>query len=591
MRRVRFATIAVFGLGLFVAVAVGVTLYLSGAAGVRSTQTLLAQQAEAQLDVLERRLDTLLQPVGEQAEWISRAFRDGAADPAQPDRLDAFMQGAIGATPQVSALIWISPGAQARRWTRSAGAPTIEDWSQRSGIVDFVTSGAERTGSSWRAPIRGRISGAAVLLHDNPLRRQDRYVGMLVQVVPVAALSREFVVAASEAGITPFILYGGDRVLAHPRLAQPVKTDDAPLPSVASFGDPVLAEFLRPNAGSPFELRRVTRAQATSAKVGESRYVYFSRRIERFGDVPLTLGAYASMDRPEGGDEMRRLLDALFAGLGVLVAAVLAAAWAGRKLSGPVQDLARASKAVEEGELDEIPELRGSAIAEFDDASRSFNRMVRGLHERELYRRTLGRFVSKEVARRLMRGGGKLQPVEAAATVLVCDIEGFTRLTESLGAVRVVEFLNAYFQVMVSILEKYNGTVTQFQGDAILAVFNVPVENPEHARHAVEAAIEMNRAAVEGDFAGVRVATRIGICTGDLVAGAVGARGRLTYTVHGNVVNIAARFEQLNKAQGTRILIAESTARLCPTGLLREVAEVTVRGYGKRLSVYTPVSS
>src|SRR5436189_186196 len=130
MRRVRFATIAVFGLGLFVAVAVGVTLYLSGAAGVRSTQALLAQQAEAQL----------------------------------------------------------------------------------------AASGGERNGSSWRAPIRGRISGAAVLLHDNPLRRDGRYLGMLVQVVPVAALSREFVVASSEAGITPFILYGGDRVLAHPQL-------------------------------------------------------------------------------------------------------------------------------------------------------------------------------------------------------------------------------------------------------------------------------------------------------------------------------------------------------------------------------------
>jgi class 3 adenylate cyclase len=586
MRRIRFATIAEFGLGLFVAVAVGVTLYLSGAAGVRSTQTLLAQQAEAQLDALEHRLDTLLKPVSEQAEWIARAFDDGTADSSHPARLDAFMQGALGAAAQVSALAVIDPRAQVRRWTRSARQGASEDWSKRPGVAEFAATGGERAGRSWRAPIRGPISGAAVLLHDNPLRRDGRYVGMLVQVVPVAMLSREFVMAASEAGVTPFILYGGDRVLAHPRLPPLAGADDAPLPAVGSFGDAVLAEFLKPAARSPFGLRRVTRAQATSAKVGESRYVYFSRRIERFGDVPLTVGAYFSAEESARGDELRRLIQALAAGLGVLIVAVLAAAYAGRRLSAPVQELARASKAVEEGELDEIPQLRGSAIAEFDDASRSFNRMVRGLHERELYRRTLGRFVSKEVARRLMRGGGKLEPVEAVATVLVCDIEDFTPLTQSLGPARVVEFLNAYFQVMVSIVEKHSGTITQFQGDAILSVFNVPIENPDHARHAVEAAIEM-AAATRQEFAGVRIANRIGVCTGNLVAGAVGARGRLSYTVHGNVVNIAARLEKLNKAHATRILVAESTAQLCPPGLLREVAEVTLRGYGERLRVYT----
>ena len=587
MRRIRFATIAVFGLGLFVAVAVGVTLYLSGAAGVRSTQALLAQQAEAQLDLLERRLDTILQPVSEQAEWIARAFADGTADPAHPARLDAFMQGALGATAQVSALVVIDPAAYSRRWTRSSRGAASEDWSQRAGMAQFVAAGAERTGPSWRAPIRGRISGAAVLLHDNPLRRDGRYVGMLVQVVPVPALSREFVMVASESGITPFILYGADRVLAHPKLAQPVKVDDAPLPAVGAFGDAVLAGFLAPEAESPFGLSKMTRTRASSAKVEGTRYVYFSRQIERFGDVPLTLGTYVSFEESEQGDEVKRLIRGLVAGLGVLVVAVLVAAYAGKRLSVPVQELAEASKALEEGELEDIPQLRGSAIAEFDDASRSFNRMVQGLRERELYRRTLGRFVSKEVARRLMKGGGKLQPAEAVATVLVCDIEGFTRLTESLGSTRVVEFLNAYFEVMVSIVEKQGGTITQFQGDAILAVFNVPVENPEHARHAVQAAIEMADAARAQDFSGVRVANRIGVCTGTLVAGAVGARGRLTYTVHGNVVNVAARLEELNKARGTRILVAEDTARLCPPGLLREVGEVTVRGYGKRLRVYT----
>src|SRR5262249_13364543 len=157
---------------------------------------------------------------------------------------------------------------------------------------------------------------------------------------------------------------------------------DVPLPAVAGFGDAVLEAFLTPDTDNPFGLRRAMRAHASSAKVGAVRYVYFSRRIERLGDVPLTLGAYVSFEQSEQGDEIKRLVRALLGGLGVLVAAVLAAAGAGKKLSRRVQELARASKAVEEGELEDIPELSGSAIAEFDDASRSFNRMVQGLRER-----------------------------------------------------------------------------------------------------------------------------------------------------------------------------------------------------------------
>ena len=101
--------------------------------------------------------------------------------------------------------------------------------------------------------------------------------------------------------------------------------------------------------------------------------------------------------------------------------------------------------------------------------------MVKGLRERELIRETLGRFVPEKVASSLLSGGGDIPVQQTEATILFCDIEAFTRLTETLGPVKIVDVLNAFFSAMVEILERHGGVVTQFQGDAILATFNVPI--------------------------------------------------------------------------------------------------------------------
>ena len=254
-----------------------------------------------------------------------------------------------------------------------------------------------------------------------------------------------------------------------------------------------------------------------------------------------------------------------------------------------MQSLASAAKTVRDGELDQVPVLPGSSIAEFDDANSSFNQMVIDLRQRQMIRRTLGRFIPKQVARNLLKAGGKIEPVETEASVLFCDLEGFTPLTETLGPAGVVAFLNAYFEVMVAIVERHGGIITQFQGDAILAVYNVPLANPDHARSATQTAIELVAAAETGSFAGYPVANRVGVSTGTVIAGAVGSRGRQNYTVHGNAVNVASRLETLNKAYGTRILISAATAARCPDLPLRKVGEEAVRGGSQSEIFYTPV--
>ena len=170
--------------------------------------------------------------------------------------------------------------------------------------------------------------------------------------------------------------------------------------------------------------------------------------------------------------------------------------------------------------------------------------------------------------------------------MLFCDLEGFTALTETLGPAGIVELLNEYFEEMVEILERHRGVVTQFQGDAILATFNVPVPDPEHAANALRAAIEMRDAAQRLEFAGQRIGNRIGVNTGWLVAGAVGAKGRLSYTVHGDAVNLAARLEALNKEFGTRILVSGVTAEQVDGFALEPMGEVGVRGQTGRVRIH-----
>lgn len=149
-----------------------------------------------------------------------------------------------------------------------------------------------------------------------------------------------------------------------------------------------------------------------------------------------------------------------------------------------------------------------------------------------------------------------------------------------------VAVLNTFFSEMVRILERYGRVVTQFQGDAILATFNVPVTDADHAGNAVRATLEMQRHVETGEFAGERLRIRIGINTGTVVAGAVGADERLSYTVHGDAVNLAARLESLNKEFGTRILASEHTISLVTGFDIRRIGETAVRGRTQPTAVY-----
>jgi adenylate cyclase len=202
-------------------------------------------------------------------------------------------------------------------------------------------------------------------------------------------------------------------------------------------------------------------------------------------------------------------------------------------------------------------------------------------------REVFGKYVPESVAESILAGNGTLTPVQTVATILYCDIEGFTGIVEQISPVRTMQMLNEYFAAVLEPIRRHGGIVNQFQGDAMLVTFNVPVEDPRHGDQAVRAAIDIQAVLAERRFAGVRLRTRIGINTGPVVAGNVGAGDRLHYTVHGDAVNVAARLEALNKTHGTDTLISGTTIAILRDDLLLErLGDVQIRGKDAPVTIY-----
>lgn len=210
--------------------------------------------------------------------------------------------------------------------------------------------------------------------------------------------------------------------------------------------------------------------------------------------------------------------------------------------------------------------------------------------QRERARRLVGHFVPEALTDSLMESGGVLAPANREASILYTDIAGFTGIVERLPPKTVIAMLDAYFAAVEGAIVEAGGAVTQFQGDAVLAVFNVPIERPDHAARAVAAARRIAAITSSERFAGERLPTRIGVNTGSVVAGTVNGVERVGYTVHGDAVNLAARLEAMNKELGTRLLVSASTVAALGAGeaaALTPVGRVEVRGRKEPVEVYS----
>ncbi|MFB3045711.1 MAG: adenylate/guanylate cyclase domain-containing protein [Acidiferrobacterales bacterium] len=330
-------------------------------------------------------------------------------------------------------------------------------------------------------------------------------------------------------------------------------------------------------------LRDALASETASAEAGLQQRFTWMAEDERFVALNMVWGDQLRVVLQRSLDQALAPFERLYRILVVLVVFVLALSVAGgvliaRTVTRPVRTLVEGTKRIEQGDYH-----HQISIAQKDEIGRlaeAFNQMTRGLA-------AFQRYLPMDLVRTLISKGIESKPEARVATILFADIEGFTELVEKLSPERTVAMLNEYFSAVTKPIEKYGGVITQFQGDAILAVFNVPTDDPDHGGHAVRAALEIHNAVKAQKFADITLRNRVGINTGEVIAGSVGSENRVNYTVHGDAVNLAARLEALNKEYGTRVLMSQATADIIGDEFPYErIGEIEIRGKRAVVTVY-----
>ncbi len=189
--------------------------------------------------------------------------------------------------------------------------------------------------------------------------------------------------------------------------------------------------------------------------------------------------------------------------------------------------------------------------------------------------------------------GGELKTM----TIMFCDIRGFTTLSEGLGPHELTEFLNGFLTPMTEIVMAHHGTIDKYMGDGIMAFWNAPLDDPDQAKHAVEAAQEMRARTIALNAAAAEQARQqdavyrpirigIGINTGEVCVGNFGSHQRFDYSIIGDSVNVASRLESLTKTYGVELIVGEETAVRLDMPLI-ELDLVAVKGKTEAVHIFT----
>jgi adenylate cyclase len=249
----------------------------------------------------------------------------------------------------------------------------------------------------------------------------------------------------------------------------------------------------------------------------------------------------------------------------------------------------------QETEDPELKRLLREIAAEEAGHEATLRSRLRLYEEKHLLRDTISRYVSPEMCAEILKNpallqlGGRRQQV----TVLFADIKSFTAMSETMAPEAVVEVLNDYFTEMVDLVFHHQGTLDKYVGDALMAVFGVPMPLPHAATRAVECALAMQRRLARMRAAGRTPiqGVRIGINTGEAIVGNIGSDKRMDFTVIGDAVNVAARLQELAKELEADTLISESTYQEL-TGRFNLVPEeaVVLRGRKEATRLYRLLS-
>jgi adenylate cyclase len=266
-----------------------------------------------------------------------------------------------------------------------------------------------------------------------------------------------------------------------------------------------------------------------------------------------------------------------------------------RAVTRPLDSLRQLIDAVGRGDFSAVTAATEPMTGRFARVADSVKAMAAGLRERDTVKRAFSGYISRQVLDAIIAKGElpALKGERRRVTVLFADIRGFTAMAETMRPEEVVQLLDEFFDHMVEVILRHQGTIDKFLGDGMMVIFGAPLDDPDQEEHAVAAACEMQRELralcakwqTEGRAA---LKMWLGINSGPAIVGNIGSAEHMEYTAIGDTVNLAARLESATKELGLEIVISEHTySAVRPLYRWKSAGEITLRGRSEPVRAYT----
>ncbi len=584
-----FLGIAIGGLVLIAVIAVLVTQLIASRSSVVELMNESLQEAFGAIEIA---LESHLLPAVDQIEYLGLHIENGSYDLDDREALRDLFVGALAATPQIEAVVLIEPGLRLLRVSQSPDRALTVETAPRSPPAEvraLLEEVEASDGVRWYELVHS--DGTTYLNLRRPIRRDGAYLGFLASLVSLPGLSQFMTDIGDGHGATVFILQGDRNVLAHPSLVSPHPelSEEMPVVSIDRVGDLVLSALPEGEVRPGMEALQSEGIEVLHVDVGDNAYLVATKEIDAYGSVPWKIGAWLPME--DTMEAMHRLRSGALIGLAIAVIAVVLAIVLGRLFAQPIRRVAAESTKISGLDLGQVTPLPGSQISELDEQARAFNAMLGGLRSFERY--VPRRLVSRLIASHLDE---EVASEERELTVMFTDIVGFTAMSERLPAAEVASFLNEHFSLLASCVEAEDGTIDKYIGDALMAFWGAPDVQEDHALRACRAGLAI-AAAMAADnaerAADGRPAARIrvGIHSGPVVVGNIGAPGRINYTIVGDTVNTCQRLEALgqdfDRGEAATVLVSETVAAaIRGTFAVEPVGSYGVKGRSEEIQAF-----
>jgi class 3 adenylate cyclase len=553
---------------------------------------LMNQSIQEAFSAIEIALEAHLLPAVDQLEFLGQHIENNDYDLEDREALRHLFVGALAATPQIEGVILVETDLRRLsvrqtldRALEVQTTPSTDPARLRTLVEEVEASDGVR----WYELVHQ--DGTTYLNLRRPIRRDGEYLGFLASLVSMPQLSQFMTDIGDDREATVFILQGRKDVLAHPALVSPHPelSEETPVVGLDRVGDLVLAALPSGQVKPGMEALQSDGIEVLHVDVGDNAYLVATKQVEHYGSIPWQLGAWVPME--DTMDAMRRLRHGAAIGLAIAVLAVLLAIVLGRLFARPIRRVAAESTKISGLDLGKVTPLPGSHISELDEQARAFNAMLSGL-------RSFERYVPRRLVSRLIasHSDDEVGSEERVLTVMFTDIAGFTAMSERLPAAEVARFLNEHFSLLVGCVEAEEGTIDKYIGDALMAFWGAPDIQEDHALRACRAALAIAEAMTADNAerqADGRPAApiRIGIHSGPVVVGNIGAPGRINYTIVGDTVNTCQRLEALgrdfDRGEAATVLVSEAVATVVGGTLAVEpVGSYEVKGRSEKVQAF-----